>query len=425
MNPQPKGRPRSRPSTATGSTREEITPWEFQASSSASLLEEHMSWAAQDKEKEKEQEREKEKERERILESPRAKPLAPSVKSRASSAGLGLSTSTGPVSEVTPWELYPAPLTPGGNGTTHTIASTSAKDVSLSAPSYTDSAGHTPLPLTPRKHTLPTGPIEDVTPWELEPAPAPEPVVRRVESGGVTPGKHKEKEKTKKASKTNSSRPESLSPPTANASIPAPPLSPSRRSLPYSDNSHSHHSGLQSAGQGTYSSYARSGVSGQGSLAQRPLPTGPMEEVTPWEMHPAPDSHDKEKLASLRSRSHSSLPPPSSPPPSSPLPSLPTHRKTSSFGHSSTTDGERPLSSNVIPEDRSEESHSEEQELTIPDLHDFSGVATARGRASVSSSAAGSLAPPNANAGGNGGGSSLGVVPRSCAEIEWDKLGKC
>ncbi|KDR82916.1 hypothetical protein GALMADRAFT_238570 [Galerina marginata CBS 339.88] len=92
---------KSRPSTADSSAwerdrerhrerdREEVTPWEFQSL--------------------KEDDREGDSNSLRDIPSPRT-PVTPSLKSRASSsAGFALGVATGPVEEVTPWELYPVP----------------------------------------------------------------------------------------------------------------------------------------------------------------------------------------------------------------------------------------------------------------------------------------------------------------------------
>jgi len=123
-----KSKSSSRPSSSR-SAREEVTPWEFQ---STAVPEER----------------------------PRLRSGAQSVKSKASSLGLA-GTATGPVEDVTPWELMPAPA----------AAANSPKPPSLSNQVLA------PLPVAPSPSTLHptklTGLVEDVTPWELHSEPEP------------------------------------------------------------------------------------------------------------------------------------------------------------------------------------------------------------------------------------------------------------
>ncbi|KAF8799001.1 hypothetical protein BYT27DRAFT_7264526 [Phlegmacium glaucopus] len=168
------------------------------------------------------------------------KSTSPSVNSRTSS--LGLTMHTGPVEEVTPWELYPIPPTP------------SSKDSRAS----TTSAGHlknhkptsTPhIPPTPHKPTfVSTGPTEEVTPWELLPGPS--------QNGDV-----------------------SLKQPLATPRSP-PPRRPSSNSENLSV-----------------------------PVYPRSTATGPAEDVTPWELTPVPtEGQELEISAHVRpSRTRSSL----------------------------------------------------------------------------------------------------------------------
>ncbi|TFK27645.1 hypothetical protein FA15DRAFT_145734 [Coprinopsis marcescibilis] len=119
--PRQKSKPRSRPSTA-GGTKEDVTPWEFQPGPAEFQEVSRMRSAS----------------------------VAPSLKSKASSTGMG----TGPVEEVTPWELFPAPVTlPSPKHSASTPITSSAPSLRLLHPVRS------------------TGLVEDVTPWELEPSP--------------------------------------------------------------------------------------------------------------------------------------------------------------------------------------------------------------------------------------------------------------
>ncbi|KAG6891645.1 hypothetical protein C0992_012694 [Termitomyces sp. T32_za158] len=70
---------------------------------------------------------------------------------------------TGPVSEVTPWEMYPVRR----SATSHTsLTSGYVEEV-------TPWELHPVPSVMPNRSTLATGPLEDVTPWELGPAPPP------------------------------------------------------------------------------------------------------------------------------------------------------------------------------------------------------------------------------------------------------------
>lgn len=129
-----KSKPRSRPSTATG-TREEITPWEFVP---GPMVEENPITAS---------------------------PVASG--SGSSGGGSPLSSTrtrspltTGTVAEVTPWELYPVQMK-----TTRSSLNTGLVEEVTPWELY-------PVPTTPTtRSSLATGRIEEVTPWELYPTP--------------------------------------------------------------------------------------------------------------------------------------------------------------------------------------------------------------------------------------------------------------
>jgi hypothetical protein len=185
----------SRPSTAT-SAKEDVTPWEVQ---SATVGDDRA----------------------------RARSGAPSIRSKASSVGLG-GASTGPVEEVTPWELYPVPAT---------VPSKRATSTSSSVP-------HTPSASSPRfpHSSKPTGATEDVTPWELYPEPEPE---------------------------INSPTQKPIFTESPQASILAPPRSK-----------------------------AASVISNRSSAVQRQsTATGPTEEVTPWELQVPPTPEEPTEKA--------------------------------------------------------------------------------------------------------------------------------
>lgn len=331
---------RSRPSTASDA-REEVTPWEFQSLTKGMDRERSGSFPSQSTS---------------ASTTPAAtKPssVVPSMKSHASS--LGLSVQTGPIAEVTPWELYPAPPSQSNRSAVSTRTSLSVS--SARSATSTDAAGQTfvsrahsasvssinipsafagqrngsttqitrtmsglgrsngtesgqpgspalnnstsPLPpLTPLQsaHTI-TGPIEDVTPWELEPGPSS---ALSSASKSESENQHDRSSTHKflrlRSSVSSSSRPSnasktsiqqpppSLPPPlphTQLRQIPHPPQSPSRKSLTRSETSASHSSGVTPSAHWAHATR----TPGSGT---RPLPTGPAEEVTPWELEPLP-----------------------------------------------------------------------------------------------------------------------------------------
>ena len=148
----------------------------------------------------------------------------PSVKSRTSS--LGLSMRTGPVEEVAPWELYPVPASPL---TKDFKASTTSDQLKNRKSFSSTSTAHISPSWPPRK--VSTGPLEEVTPWELLPGPS------------LSDLKHASPVSLKQSS--------------------LPPVSPSSRPLP----------NLEHESVPVY---------------PRSTATGPTEEVTPWELTPAP-----------------------------------------------------------------------------------------------------------------------------------------
>lgn len=89
---------------------------------------------------------------------PRTGSVAPSIKSKASSTGFGM---TGPVEEVTPWELMPQTL--------QLPSPTSPKRSPINEPLSQKPSAPPPESLHPTKAT---GLVEDVAPWELEPVSA-------------------------------------------------------------------------------------------------------------------------------------------------------------------------------------------------------------------------------------------------------------
>lgn len=149
-----------------------------------------------------------------------------SVKSRSSS--LALSMPTGPVEEVTPWELYPVPASPSSS------KSLKGSDRLKNRKSFSSSSTsvHQNIPLPPAVHKsalVSTGPVEEVTPWELLPGPS--------KDGLASPASPKQ----------------SLSP-----SLP----------IPRRPSSNSDHVSVP--------------------VYPRVTATGPTEEVTPWELTPVP-----------------------------------------------------------------------------------------------------------------------------------------
>jgi len=88
-----------------------------------------------------------------------------SVMSRTSS--LGLLMRTGPVEEVAPWELYPVPASPITN---NFKASTTSFNLKNRKSSSSTPTAQFPPSSAPR--TVSTGPVEEVTPWELSPGPS-------------------------------------------------------------------------------------------------------------------------------------------------------------------------------------------------------------------------------------------------------------
>lgn len=147
---------------------------------------------------------------------------APSIKSRTSS--MGLSMRTGPVEEVAPWELYPVPALP----LTKDFKASNLKN------HKSTSTAHTSPSLVPHKMT--TGPVEEVTPWELLPGPF-----------------------------------QQLASPVSPKQLSAPPVSPPGRPLPNME-----HESIP--------------------VYPRSTATGPTEDVTPWELTPAPTEGEDSQI---------------------------------------------------------------------------------------------------------------------------------
>jgi hypothetical protein len=217
-----------RSSTATG-PREEVTPWELHPGPDEMIPED-----------------------DRPLPPHRARPLSsppsvrvPSVKSHRPS------TATGPTEEVAPWELYPDP----------------PSDATYSAPTH-PRLPHSTAPSLRSHRSAGAGFTEESTLWELHPGGTihEEPLsmnsVKASFAGSVTPSV-----KSHRSTATGPMEvvtPWDLHPP---GTIPKeevhwPPTSASTRSLP-----------IRSAALSL--------------ISHRSMATGPTEEVTPWELHPA------------------------------------------------------------------------------------------------------------------------------------------
>jgi hypothetical protein len=260
-----------------------------------------------------------------------------------------LSMHTGPISEVTPWELYPVPRRDSASAS---VKSTSTNGgVSTSKSTSWLSSGSNPRlqipPLTFKRSVQNTGPVEEVTPWDL--APGPEEDGDWITPPSPTRSKFSSKFKSKADSK-HSARPVALptvrdAPPSSGpsttsvamngwdnypgfATTPAPVRSPklSRKSTSQvseksqeSRHSSSVQMSVKSSRKGSKAKKESKPPVSMGMVErQRSLPlTGPLEEVAPWEMHPVPaievgDEGENEKKLSTsmfgsRARSRSSL----------------------------------------------------------------------------------------------------------------------
>lgn len=217
-------RPSSRPSTA--SSREEVTPWEFQSNAFertlASPTDGEFARAPTPTQKSKPS-------------SIKSRP--PSVKSahQPSLRSRSSSTATGLVEDVTPWELYP-PIP--------------EKNTKYHLPNQTIPEQTVPSTSLPPMTT--TGFVEDVTPWELVPPPQQ----NIVKSTPRTPSQLASVDETSTFVSYDSARPQ-----------------------------HSH--ARSSTGP---PSIQHSHVSGASSQEHKVQKTGPTEDVTPWELEPAPGS---------------------------------------------------------------------------------------------------------------------------------------
>ena len=261
-----------------------------------------------------------------------------------------LSMSTGPISEVTPWELYPVPRRDSASASL--ISTSTSGGVSTSKSTSWLSSGSNPRlqipPLTFKRSVQITGPVEEVTPWDLAPGP------KGVGSTPPSPTRSKFSSRFKsKADSKHSARPVAL--PTVRdalpssgtfttsvpmnvwdnyrgiATTPAPLRSPkmSRKSTSQVSEK-SQESRHSSSVQMSVKSSRTGSKGGKGKKESKPpvsmgmverqrsLPlTGPLEEVAPWEMHPVPaievgDEGENEKKLSTslfgsRARSRSSL----------------------------------------------------------------------------------------------------------------------
>lgn len=153
-----------------------------------------------------------------------------SLKSRTSS--LAKTIYTGPVEEVTPWELHPVPTSPSSSSKTLT----QRISTSSTYPKNNKSSSTPHIPLSPpppplhKSMLMSTGPVEEVTPWELLPGPS------HLDGKPVSPISVKQS-------------------PVVPALSPPPTRSLSNGSVP---------------------------------VYPRTTPTGPTEDVTPWELTPVP-----------------------------------------------------------------------------------------------------------------------------------------
>lgn len=181
------------------------------------------------------------------------------IKSTAPSLIFHRSTATGPTEEVTPWELHPAGTIPEEptQGVTplelHPVVSSEALKKTISTRSLTA------LSVTSHRSTA-TGPIEDVTPWELH-------------QPGTIP------EETFDTSAPTSSSPLDEK---SNVSGPEEGVTPSPG---YSESPGQTIEEFPLPSQTIPPQPARSMT-----LPSRSTTTGPKEEVTPWELHPDPTS---------------------------------------------------------------------------------------------------------------------------------------
>ena len=305
---QPQKKPRQkRSSSTTDSTgtgdanvrnREEVTPWEFQAPISISS------------QTEKFQVRELQT---TIASSPSrisrdsgsTSPNQTQNRPKTSSASLPsvsfasmppvsssgfcqtLTISTGPVAEVTPWELHPHQISPSTGGDTRSseVASPSTSNQSLK------------LITRPRTNT---GPVEEVTPWELALGPG-----ETLASASTPPSPSRRSNNTsfKATHMTSPSNPR-FSP------LPDIPMDAYSRRVIYpvarqatsisqlsdhsSDQAHGYiQSGFKRSRPGSGGDKERRDSSSNASVAERIRQvslTGPVEEVAPWEMYPAPEA---------------------------------------------------------------------------------------------------------------------------------------
>lgn len=177
-----------------------------------------------------------------------------------------------------------------------------------------------------KRSTQHTGPVEEVTPWDLAPGP---------EGDGdrsVPPSPSRSKHSSKVKSNVDSNFPvRSVAPPDLYRGVgiqPAPARAPKISRKSTSQASVKSQESRQSFGQAQVSAKSsRSGSKGKGRKESKPLVgmgmaertrqlplTGPLEEVAPWEMHTAPEIEvadeaegDTKILVGNRARSRSSL----------------------------------------------------------------------------------------------------------------------
>ncbi|KAF9485801.1 hypothetical protein BDN70DRAFT_459086 [Pholiota conissans] len=222
---------------------------------------------------------------------------APSMRSRASSAavgsssyalgaGAGGSVATGPVEEVTPWEVQ-VPTSANEEGESGQAPRTSIDAYGVPRALEVDAAPFTPLPTTPggavsvRSDVLATGTgaVEEVTPWEVQAGPGETVygVSREVRVPGVEQERERERSRSILSFHSSGSGGYGV-PKTAGSTSMA-------NGSAYNNNTTGNNNGDNKS--------VRSGRSRASSAVHSPggvgtTSTGSVEEVTPWEMYPAP-----------------------------------------------------------------------------------------------------------------------------------------
>ena len=281
-----------------------------------------------------------------------------SISSNLSKSRVAQTTATGLVEEVTPWELHPAP----NENSTSISQRTTSTDGRMGT---TNSKVGQSQPAQ-RRSTTNTGPVEEVTPWELSPGPddltpPPPPSPTKVPPNHTSKSDAKKLKRPVSLAAARSVARSTTYPLFANlpdvpidlldafggafggpgggvsVGIPPAPVSPSASKKSFSQTSNFSYSeskislqsydlrhskstkktskvGKEQKDTKSVRSVQSDGASVVERTRQLPL-TGPLEEVAPWEMHPAPEievDEEKEKRKQKiwlggRGRSASSL----------------------------------------------------------------------------------------------------------------------